>query len=202
MQLAKCWKPRVSGATALLSQPLHRLGSVCGDNASGADNQQERPVAAQWVVGFVDGEGCFSVSIFRNRTCALGWQVQPEFAVVQGARSVQVLYLLEQSFGCGSVGRNGRHDNHTEDMYRYRISRLADLADRVIPFFEVNPLRTTKANDFAVFAIVVRLMQSRHHLSVDGLLEIARLAQTMNRRRRLQLLESSEAIRQPPHVDA
>jgi hypothetical protein len=173
-----------------------------GDNASGADNQQERPVTAQWVVGFVDGEGCFSISIFRNRTCAHGWQVQPEFTVSQGARSVQVLYLLEQYFECGAVGRNGRRDNHTEDMYRYRVSRRADLADRVIPFFEANPLRTAKANDFAVFAHVVRLMQNRHHQTVDGLLEIARLAQTTNRRRRLQLLESSEAIRQPPHVDA
>ena len=202
MQLAKCWNIRASGAT---NRDCHTLfvgcPAVVGDNASGADNQQERPVAAQWVVGFVDGEGCFSVSIFRNRTCALGWQVQPEFAVVQGARSVQVLYLLEQFFGCGSVGRNGRRDNHTEDMYRYRVSRLADLAAYVIPFFEAHPLRTAKANDFNVFAAVVRLMQSHVHRSMDGLLEIARMAQTTNRRRRLQLLESSEAIRQPPHLD-
>jgi hypothetical protein len=27
------------------------------ENPSGADNQQERPGFAQWVVGFVDGEG-------------------------------------------------------------------------------------------------------------------------------------------------
>jgi hypothetical protein len=61
------------------------------DNPIGADNQQERPGFEQWVVGFVDGEGCFSVPIFRNRTSRLGWQVQPEFSVVQGERSLQVL---------------------------------------------------------------------------------------------------------------
>ncbi|MGH9439450.1 MAG: hypothetical protein ACRD22_16545, partial [Terriglobia bacterium] len=27
------------------------------ENPTGADNQQERPVSAQWIVGFVDGEG-------------------------------------------------------------------------------------------------------------------------------------------------
>jgi hypothetical protein len=32
-----------------------------GDNPSGAGNQQERPGLEQWVVGFVDGEGCFSI---------------------------------------------------------------------------------------------------------------------------------------------
>ena len=202
MQLAKCWKLRASGTTSRDCHTLFvGLPVVVGDNVSGADNQQERPVAAQWVVGFVDGEGCFSVSVFRNRTCALGWQCQPEFAVVQGARSVQVLHLVQQYFACGSVGRNGRHDNHTSDMYRYRVSRLADLAEHVVPFFEAHPLRTAKADDFAVFASVVQLMQARHHRTMDGLLEIARLAQTMNRRRRLQLLESSEAIRQPPRFD-
>jgi hypothetical protein len=36
------------------------------ENPIGADNQQERPGVEQWVVGFVDGEGCFSISVVRN----------------------------------------------------------------------------------------------------------------------------------------
>lgn len=44
---------------------------MSSDNPSGADNQQEteqfHPLDAQWVVGFVDGEDCFSVSVHRNR---------------------------------------------------------------------------------------------------------------------------------------
>src|SRR5437764_9583354 len=136
--------PYVSGATAVLSHPAFRVRSMTGDNVSGADNQQERPVVAQWVVGFVDGEGCFSVPIFRNRTCRLGWQVQPEFTVVQGARSVSVLHRLKDFFGCGSVGRNGRHDNHREDLFRFRVSSLTGITGAIVPFFEANPLRTAK----------------------------------------------------------
>ena len=45
----------------------------------GAVNQQERPGFEQWVVGFVDGEGCFSISVVKNVGCRLGWQVQHEF---------------------------------------------------------------------------------------------------------------------------
>jgi len=55
------------------------------ENPSGAVNQQERPGFEQWVVGFVDGEGCFSISVVNNAGCRLGWQVQPEFAVPQNA---------------------------------------------------------------------------------------------------------------------
>ena len=172
-----------------------------GDNVSGAANQQERPLVAQWVVGFVDGEGCFSVPIFRNRSCRLGWQVQPEFAVVQGGRSVQVLYGLERFFGCGSVDVNLRHDNHREDVWRYHVRRFSELANRIVPFFEANPLRTAKRGDFAAFATVIGLMEARAHLSEGGLREIADVAATMNRRKRSELVESSEAIRQPSHLD-
>jgi hypothetical protein len=174
---------------------------MSSENPSGADNQQERPVTAQWVVGFVDGEGCFSVPIFRNRTCRLGWQVQPSFTVVQAERSVGAMHLLEQFFGCGHVGRNDRHDNHREPLYYFVVKRLPDLSDCVIPFFEANPLVTAKQADFAKFATIVHMMNQRIHLSVDGMTQIATIAPTMNRQQPSRFLESSEAIRQPSQCD-
>jgi hypothetical protein len=36
----------------------------------------ERIFNPYWVVGFVDGEGCFSVGVFKNKTLRLGYQVQ------------------------------------------------------------------------------------------------------------------------------
>ena len=172
------------------------------DNPTGAGNQQESPGSEQWVVGFVDGEGCFSVPIFRNRTCRLGWQVQPEFTVVQGDRSVHVLHELKDFFGCGGVGVNRRHDNHREDLWRFNVRALPDLVNRIIPFFEANPLRTAKADELQKFAVVVRMMELGRHLTVEGLSEIAAIAETMNHRKPSRFLESSEAIRQPTHVDA
>ncbi len=121
---------------------------MSSDNPAGAANQQERPGFEQWVVGFVDGEGCFSVPIFRNHSCRLGWQVQPDFSVVQGARSVHVLHELERFFECGHVGRNARHDDHREDLYRYSVRSLGDLIGTIVPFFEAHPLRSAKRDEF------------------------------------------------------
>ena len=178
------------------------LAFMVGENASGADNQQERPGFAQWVVGFVDGEGCFSVPIFRNRTCRIGWQVQPTFAVVQGEKSVEVLYLLKQQFGCGSVVRNVRRDNHREDVWRYSVRHFQGLSSRVIPFFEVNPLLTAKAVDFKKFCFVVEMMRAGAHLRNEGIAQIATIVETMNQRKPSRFLESSEAIRQPSRHDS
>jgi hypothetical protein len=174
---------------------------VGSDKPSGADNQQERPGFAEWVVGFVDGEGCFSVPIFRNRTSRFGWQVQPTFTVVQGEKSVHALHQLEQFFMCGQVGRHTRHDNHRERLCRYTVRRLSDLSNLIIPFFEEHPLVTAKADDFKTFAVIVRMMDSGLHLRADGMFQIAEMTQTMNRRKPSRYLESSEATRRPSHDD-
>jgi LAGLIDADG endonuclease len=169
---------------------------MAGDNPSGAGNQQERPGLEQWIVGFVDGEGCFSVPIYRNATHRIGWQVQPAFAVVQGERSVHVLHGLKEFFGCGGVYVNRRHDNHREDLFRYVVRAPGDLRGRIIPFFEEHPLMTAKADDFRKFAQIVRMMERGLHRSVEGMSRIAAIVETMNTRKRSRFLESSEAIRQ------
>ncbi len=138
---------------------------MAGDNPPGAGNQQERPGIEQWIVGFVDGEGCFSLPIHRNPSMRIGWTVQPRFAVVQGERSAHVLYLIKSYFGCGTVYLNRRRDNHREDLLVYGVFNQHDLRSSIVPFFEANPLRTAKADEFRKFAAVLRLMEARVHLT-------------------------------------
>ena len=61
---------------------------------------------AQWITGFVDGEGCFHVGINPHSDMKCGYQVLPEFTVVQHERDVQLLHALKAYFGCGVVRRN------------------------------------------------------------------------------------------------
>lgn len=161
---------------------------MSSDNVWSAENQQERLRTLGWVVGFVDGEGCFSSPIYRCGKMTLRWQVRPEFAVAQGASSRDVLEELVRFFGCGKVYANARYDNHREDMFRYCVRRFGDLRDVIVPFFKENPLRTAKRSNFDKFARIIELMELRRHLSVDGIIEIAEIAQTMNHRKPSELL--------------
>ena len=155
---------------------------------SGADNQQERLRLEGWVAGFIDGEGCFSVNINRCSVMKLGWQVRPEFVVTQGERSVSSLELLQSFFGCGSIYRNARRDNHREDVLRWCVRRRADLEKRVIPFLEEVPLRTAKSEDLAKFRRVLDLMRTGRHLELDGIAEIASIVERMNQRKKSSFL--------------
>lgn len=168
---------------------------VC-DNVSSADNQQERLELYGWLTGFTDGEGAFTVSILKNSTSRLGWQVFPEFIVTQGAKSKNVLILFKNTLGCGRIYVNRRFDNHNEDIYRFCVRSIVDIREKVIPFFRQYPLRTHKLEDFKIFCLVMELIQQKKHLSRDGLTKIANLAMQMNRKVKPKFLESPLTIRQ------
>jgi len=134
---------------------------------------------AQWVVGFVDGEGCFHVGINQNKSMSLGVQVLPEFTVVQHEVDEQVLYGLKDYFGCGVVRKN--HGTRLS----YRVRGQKNLHDRIIPFFEKHKLKTRKRVDFEKFRKVILLIEKKEHLEADGLEKIRQIKKSMNSTKRL-----------------
>jgi hypothetical protein len=143
----------------------------------------ERLKISWWIVGFVDGEGTFSVSIFKNKTTSTGWQVFPEFIITQGKKSKKSLQVVKKFFGVGNIFVNRRKDNHREDLLRYCVRSRRDLQRVIVPFFRNFQLKTEKREDFGKFVRCLELIQQREHLTVSGLKKIARITQTMNRRK-------------------
>ena len=130
----------------------------------------------QWIVGFVDGKGCFHIYINKNKTMSCGFQVLPEFTVVQHQRNIKVLYALKDYFGCGVVRQN------QSDRYCYRVRGFQHLRKIIVPFFEKHKLLTTKRVDFQKFRTVVLLMERGQHLQEEGIIRIRDIQQTMNRK--------------------
>jgi hypothetical protein len=159
------------------------------DNPTSADNQQERLIKRGWIIGFVDGEGCFSISFVRqpNRSkrngYKTGYQVSHEFVVTQGQKSVSCLLELKDFFGVGQITVNRRYDDHKEHLHRYVVRRRNDLLNVIIPFFARYPMHSAKRLDFDKFVRAVSLIAAGHHLTHEGLIEIAKIAETMNRQK-------------------
>ena len=151
-----------------------------------------------WIVGFTDGEGCFSVSILKNKTSKNGWQIFPEFVITQGKKSLPALEIFKEYFKCGRIFVNKRYDNHKEHLYRYCVRSISELKEKIIPFFSKNQLKTHKINDFQIFSRIVYSMSEGKHLKKDGFKRIAKLIEKMNRKKKSRFLESSETKRQDP----
>ena len=131
---------------------------------------------AGWVTGFVDGAGCFHVAINPQPEMTVGYQVLPEFTVVQHERDVQVLQALKTYFGCGVV-----RTNHGDRM-AYRVRGKEHLLQIIIPFFEKHSLKSKKHVDFLKFRDVLLMMERGEHLTEEGITKIREIASQMNRR--------------------
>jgi len=128
-----------------------------------------------YFAGFVDGEGCFTVSFSPRSKLLIGWEVRPSFSVSQNADRSEVLSLMREYFGCGSI-----RPDRSDKTLKYEVPCLDDLVECIIPFFEANPLLSSKQRDFERFAEVCKLVRSGAHRSEPGLRAIVDLAMAMN----------------------
>ena len=142
---------------------------------SDAGTLYSREFLSAYISGYVDGEGCFTVSIAPRVTLLAGWEVRPGFSVSQNGDRAEVLYALQAHFGCGSI-----RPDRSDKTLKWETRRLEDLLGRVVPHFERYPLLSGKRLDFERFAAVCRLMAVGAHRSRAGLVEIVELARMMN----------------------
>ncbi len=153
-----------------------------------------------YLAGFVDGEGSFNVSVKKVHDRSLGWRVTACFNVSQRER--QILELLQQTLGCGTIRRRW------DGVHYFEVNIYIDLVERVIPFFRRFLLRSPSKNEtFEVFAQICEMLCAGEHLSSDGIRKIVCLRNLMNnetsKRHRddeeilnsLSSQESSETIR-------
>ncbi len=172
------------------------------ENVPSADNQQERPqgINPWYISGFVDGEGTFHVSFARRTDLPKKWAIIPEFHVSQDFARSSVLEEIKTSFDCGQIKQNHRGKSN-DSTYVFVVRNRQDLINKIIPFFDRYPMRSSKQKDFLVFAQIVALMENGYHRSEKGFREITWKAFQMNgggkyRKRKMAeiLEESSETI--------
>ncbi len=86
-----------------------------------------------------------------------------------------MLEELQSFFGCGRIRSKGPRSS----VLTYAVDSLADLETKILPFFERHRL-LVKDSDFATFALLVRAIRRKEHLTDDGFENAVRLAYGMN----------------------
>jgi LAGLIDADG endonuclease len=130
-----------------------------------------------WVVGFIDGEGCFHVSVSKNKIMKLGYQVSLEFSITQHVRDRELMNKLVRFFNCGYI------INDTTTKIQYRIRDRKQLSENLFLFLDHHSLLTIKLLDYLDFKKVHEMIDKGVHLTPEGLDEIRLIQSTMNRNR-------------------
>lgn len=125
-----------------------------------------------WIVGFVDGEGCFHTSIVRVQDMKLGKRPISEFVVTQHRRSLIILKSLKDYFQCGLIKQN--HG----DRDCFCVRDVKHLNEIIVPFFLKNKL-LIKDKELKVFQKLVQMTFEKKHLTPEGLDVIENLSKKL-----------------------
>lgn len=134
-----------------------------------------------WLTGFIDGEGCFHISIYKNNN-KVGWAVKIEFEIRLHARDKVLLKEIQNYFQVGNLFLNSRGG------ISFRIQSPKDLA-KIVDLLDLYPLRTQKFSDYVLFKEALNLILNKEHLTLSGLHKIVAIKAKMN----LGLSESLQA---------
>lgn len=146
----------------------------------------------EYISGYVDGEGCFSISFSKREKFLVGFETKPSFSVSQNEDRAQILFLMQKVFNCGFIRRD-----YSDKTLKYEVRSLKDLINKIIPHFKKYPMLSEKQKDFEFFKKVCYLMQEELHKNKNGLRKILNFAFQMNPsgKRKYTKAEMQKALR-------
>ena len=79
---------------------------------------------------------------------------------------------------CGKIFKN-------RETFDFKVSKLSDILNKIIPFFKPYPILGIKALDFYDWCKVAELMKNKMHLTAEDLDEIRKIKAGMNKGRKI-----------------
>jgi hypothetical protein len=153
-----------------------------------------------YFLGFVDGEGCFCISLKKQKSAKMKWVLDPVFHVTQHKNHKELLCNFQRILGCGVVIQKYGQ----KDTMQFVVQGRKELVEKIIPFFKKNKL-IVKRKSFKLFAEVVEGLDKHQHSEVKTFKRLLKKVFFMNNEgkyRRYTLKEildslgSSETTRQ------
>lgn len=115
----------------------------------------------QWLVGFTDGDGTFSIVKQNNK-----WSLT--FQIGQNTYNLRVLYYIKKQLGVGSV-----YVESNRNMANFRIRDRKVLNKTIFPIFDRYPLLSTKYFNYIIFKEAYNILEDPNltKLEKDSLIE-------------------------------
>jgi cytochrome c oxidase subunit 2 len=155
-------------------QDLSRLGRRQYSTSSNL-TAQKYPLNPWFITGFIEAEGCFDVRLLSSKSVKTGYSILCRFRVSLHRRDIVLLYLLQEYFQCGNIGKID-----SKDCVTWTVADWRSLNTVIIPFFLQYPLRGTKYLDFLSFVQTASIIREKVHLTLEGVARIRTISASMN----------------------
>lgn len=135
-----------------------------------------------YIVGFVDGEGCFSVTCSERKDCRTGYEIKAAFeieVVIDDFPIMKKIYKALRKPGQLYSFDFKRYPNWKPHC-KIKVSNLKDIVEKIIPFFKLHPLQSKKRKSFKIFCKIIELIQNKKHLEREYAIRILEMRNKMN----------------------
>jgi len=134
-------------------------------------NQSLNP---NFITGFIDGEGCFHITMAKKTGYRTGYSVNLSFSIGLHSKDTNLLRSIQEYFG--GIGILSVSDSTVS----WRVFSVKELKV-IISHLDVYPLLTKKYLDFVLFKESFRLFVNKNHLTDEGLINMASIKASMNK---------------------
>lgn len=111
-----------------------------------------------WVAGFTSAEGSFIVKVRKSSAYKTGYSVYLVYQLTQHSRDEKLMRSSIEYFKCGNIYKD-------RDAFNFCVTKISDIVNIIIPFFQKYPIQGVKGLDFKDFCQVAKMMKDGIHLS-------------------------------------
>ncbi len=139
-----------------------------------------------YLSGFVDGEGCFAISINHRKRSPDRPYVRLKFEIEVREDDKEILERIKNTLDCGNLYRldYAKYEKWLPH-YKYMVSGFADIEKKIIPFFKKYPLQGKKRKNFEAFCKVAKLIKAGKHLDREGVEKAKKIRESINGKKRI-----------------
>jgi len=138
-----------------LLNEYNQKGSIRFAPILSADSIPRRPTLQDnWLCGFIDSEGYFSVSIKRNLKFSIYFDITQKHT-----ENRNTINYLKSLFKVGKV-----YNHSAQGAYYFRVSGLRDLM-LLFPYFDNHPLRSKKLKRYILWKDLHDRLLKKDHLN-------------------------------------
>ncbi len=151
-------------------------------------------ISADRIMGFIEGEGCFGVAIYKvvenrlhktsrkniliKKKTALGYQIKLSFRISLARKDRNILDEIKETFELGYV-YDVKENLTRSPVCQYAVQSTEDLL-KLIEFFDLQTFYTTKGQSYQHWKEIVQMVNRKEHLSKEGFLKVCELREKMN----------------------
>jgi len=136
-----------------------------------------------YLVGLVEGEGCFAITISKHKTKRLKKDVRLIFEIELRGDDRRILERVQYTLSCGNLYDLKYERYGWKPHVKYAVKSHADIFKYIIPFFKKHSLQGKKRKDFEDFCKAAELIKQKRHLTSRGIKKIEKIREFMNEKR-------------------